>query len=413
MRFAILACIMVAAPSIAGATPKLSVHGPLAARMSEKVKRNGVEKTRAQILEMFDPDSMLEGIRLEDLVSSIEDSEAPSLDKLPKKAWMKSTTESKLLAQRSDAPSIPKPKLQTPSTSGCTPSTCSPKDKEVGVRWDKQRGDEDVVAAYTSLRVNEETPDSFTTNCNATWDNGVYILGDKTSVVRFNADVSARASGSASTKASLYVLGQATPTWSRSNKVDQEVIDQTFSTPKVTLAYTIVPLVTLEGSIRATTTLSLKPLVQGSATTQGAQCGLGITPRLVASVTPDVKLAVGIKKIAELAKGGVRATLDVIDARVPTKLAVSLREDPLSLDLGFKSDVQATFMKGKLEGWYKLPDVCTMGFCLLEDGLGISTSGEIQMWEADGFDFNQNLVDVSGPIAFTKTSAIIDPMRKN
>jgi hypothetical protein len=201
--------------------------------------------------------------------------------------------------------------------------------------------------------------------------------------------------------------------WSKSSKVDSESLDQTFSTPKVSLGYTIVPLVTLEGGIKASATLSLKPVVQGTATSKGAQCGLGVTPRLVARVNPEVKLTVGIKKIAELAQGGVRASLDVVDARVPTKLTVSLNEDPLSLDLGFKSDVNVTFMKGKLEGWYKLKDVCAMGYCLLEDGLGIQTSGEIELWESDGFDFTQNLVDISGPVAFGKSSAVVDPMRKN
>lgn len=207
------------------------------------------------------------------------------------------------------------------------------------------------------------------------------------------------------------MLGQSSPIWSKGGKIDKESLDRTFKTPRVSMDYAIVPLVTLEGGIDASATLGLRPIVEGTATKSGAHCSIGVSPRLVAAVNPEVKLTVGVPKLAEIAEGGVRASLEAIDARVPTTVNVALTQSPLALDLSFKSEVQATFLKGRLTGWYKLKDVCVMGYRLVEDGLGIATSGDIELWESDGFEYHATLADFKGPIAFEATSGVIDPMR--
>ena len=73
--------------------------------------------------------------------------------------------------------------------------------------------------------------------------------------------------------------------------------------------------------------------------------------------------------------------------------------------------MKASFLKGRLVATYKIKDICIANKCLIEDGLGIPTSGAVELWESDGLEYGSTLVDLKGPIAFEKGGGVIDPMR--
>jgi hypothetical protein len=165
----------------------------------------------------------------------------------------------------------------------------------------------------------------------------------------------------------------------------------------------IVPAVFVEGDLKATATLTFTPNADGTPPASGVQCTLGLTPRLVANVDGSAHITVGIPDLVELAEGGVKGVVTAVDTAVPTNLAINLTQEPLALNLRFKSDLDSTFMKGRVYAYYKLHDVCVLGKCLIEDGLGLATYGELDLWEdADGTPYKVNLVDKSASISFTK-----------
>lgn len=411
------------APAPAAGGKKIVVRPRLAAKQAERVTKNGQTKTRAEIVAMFDPAATISAggktTTAQELVDAWDRAEGQtqpkggSMFKLQKRVWMKPTTEGKIAAQKlahqRDLQLGPvKPRLTPAGVNMCDLRGCVPADKEEKIDWRKQLGDEDIAAAYTQFTAVEKTPDVNNASCELAWDNGVYILGEKMSVLKLQVDTKTKngTAPSQSASASLYVLGQASPVWSKSGTITNETLDRTFKTPKKSLDYSIVPaVVTLTGSIQASATLSAKPTVQTSAMPTQAKCGFDLTPRLVANVNPEVKLTVGIPDLATLAEGGLKANLDVVDARFPTKLQMGVTSQPARIDILFKSDVNTTFMRGNLTGWYKIHDLCAFGYCLLEDGLGIDTSGEIVLWTHEGWSYNTNLVDLSGQVALQSTSS--------
>jgi hypothetical protein len=202
-------------------------------------------------------------------------------------------------------------------------------------------------------------------------------------------------SPSASAKGSLYVVGSASPTWQKSGKFD-EALDRTFSVKKG-MDYTIIPGIYLKGAIGASTTLGLKPGVDSTASATQAHCGISATPSLRADVAPEVSLHVGIQKVADIIEGGLKAEITILDAKIPTSMSVSLGGSRLNtnpVNVSFQSNLDVTFLRGKLTGWYKIHDICGWGYCLIEDGLGIDTSGEVKLWQGEGYPFKASLIDI-------------------
>jgi hypothetical protein len=429
---AVLAIDARAAPRVPGGpggrggddNPPVAVKKPvvrrLNAKLGERVQKPGKPaKTRAEILAMFEADSKEtlpngKTVTVQQLLDDVDDAEGElqkkggSFHKMQKRTFMRADLPQVKIAQKTEhqndlrvLATAARPVPTRPGMDKCNVMLCVPADTQHKIGWNKTLGHKDVVAAYTDFRVEEKTPDTTHASCNLTWDNGVFLLGEQKSIVKFVTDTQTQtgASPSSSAKASLYVLGSASPTWSKSTNVLNESLDRTFKTKK-DMDYTIVPGIYLKGGIAAAATLGLKPTVDGTATKTQAHCGVNVTPSLRADLDPEVSLHVGIPKVADLAEGGLKANIAVVDAKLPTKLDVAISDSPRSLNVDFKSDLNVTFLKGKLIGWYKIHDICRWGFCLLEDGLGIDTSGEIELWEGDGFPYNTNLVDMHGPIAF-------------
>jgi hypothetical protein len=407
------------APKKPPLTKKIAVPARLATKQGESVTKNGQTKTRAEIVAMFDASTPVGGKTAQGVVDAWDRAEVQAqsrsgtIFRLPKRVWMKPTTEGKIAAQKRAhlldlATPFAKPTLK-PGVNMCdVRGGCVPADKEERVDWKKQLGDEDIAAAYTQFTAIERTPDINNASCEMVWDNGVHLLGEKFSMLKLQVDTKTRngASPMQSASASLYLLGQASPVWQKSGTITNETLDRTFKTPKKSLDYAIVPaVVTLTGSVQASATLSAKPTVNASATAQQARCGFDLEPRLVANVSPEVKLTVGIPDLATLAEGGLRASLDVVDARFPTKLQMGVTSQPAKIDILFRSDVNTTFMKGHLTGWYKISDLCMLGWCLLEDGLGINTSGDVVLWEHEGFRYASNLADLSGQVMLQSAAA--------
>jgi hypothetical protein len=404
---------------------KLPVTKAFAHKMNESVQKAGQpKKTRAEILAMFDADAVEtlangQKVTAQQLIDKIDKAEADlkkdgsGMHKMPDdNGWMEPDIEATQKQQKlesekeqqalASAPTpTPTPPPATPSP--CTLATCKPADTKHQVGWNKTLGKRSIVAAYTDFKAQEQTPSSTTAQCTATWDNGVHLLNDQRSIVRFvgESNTQTGASPSASGKASLYVLGAAQPVWSKSGKFSPEKLDRTFKTSK-DMSYTIVPGVYLKGKISASATLGLTPAVQSEGTAAQARCGIDITPALRADVVPEVSLHVGIPHVADVAEGGLKANISLLDAHVPTQLDLAIVSEPAKLDLTFRSNLDVVFLKGNLVGWYKIHDICHWGYCLLEDGLGIKTHGEIALWKGDGMKYNAKLVDIHGPIALLR-----------
>lgn len=407
-------------------TLKPAVPSAFKSRMSETVTlKDGTKMTAQQVVDGFIPGDKItvaggKQITVQELMDRVGRAESAiivqggSLRSLKKKSWALPTTQAKAATQRAAVSSEVSSLMASAKTRsafapsstppGCSAGTCWPSDKNNSVTFDKKLGDEDMAAAYTNLTIKSVTPDSFTTSCQATWDNGVYILKKQQSLLKFTADVKStnKAPAGWSASAALYALGQATPVWSKNGKVSIDALDRTFATPKVVLKQVIVPGISVEGDLKATATLTFTPNVDGTAPTNGVQCTLGLTPKLVGTVDGGARVVVGISDLIELAEGGVRGNVDVLTAKVPSNLTINLTQQPLALNLRFKSDLDTTFMKGRVYAYYKIADICALGKCLLEDGLGIPTYGELDIWEdKDGYPYVTNLIDKNGSITFT------------
>lgn len=296
------------------------------------------------------------------------------------------------------APSGAPPK---PAPVTCT--TCTPKEPQAQVHWEKALGDKKVVAAYTSFSAGEKTPNLQTESCSAVWDNGISLHGKDISLIKFMGDASATTVDSKRTtsgNAALYLIGQSTPVFKKSGSVKDERLDRTFKSPKVSLGFSIVPLVRIEGGMDGSATMALRPTVASDATAPSLKCDLGVRPELSVNVNPDVRLIVGSKKLMKLAEGGVRAELTVVDAKLPTTLNLLMNTEQPSLRLDFTSSLDVNFLKGRVYAWYKIKDICHWGICLLDDILHIKTKGELELWEdKDGFPYHQPLVNRHGAIA--------------
>lgn len=296
------------------------------------------------------------------------------------------------------APSGAPPK---PPPVTCT--TCTPKEPQAQVRWEKALGDKKVVAAYTSFSAGEKTPNLQTESCSAVWDNGISLHGKDISLIKFMGDASATTVDNKRTtagNAALYLIGQSTPVFKKSGSVKDERLDRTFKSPKVSLGFSIVPLVRIEGGIDGSATMALRPTVASDATAPSLKCDLGVRPELSVNVNPDVRLIVGHKKLVKLAQGGIKAQLTVVDARLPTTLNLLMNTEQPSLKLDFMSSLDVNFLKGRVYAWYQLHDLCVAWVCLLDDILHIKTKGELELWEdKDGFPYHQALVNRHGAIA--------------
>lgn len=394
-------------------------------RMAERIQKNGQSITRQQVIEKFDPSKtvdLADGSKLtvQELMDSVEASEQEAVKKgttltaLKESQWFRATTLTKLTTQQGLVAEEHKAALQKRASliagvtiMGCDADRCVPRDTEKSAKWDKTKGDEDTVAVYTSFNVTENTPSAYDARCTATWDNGVHLVGGKYSLVKLTAEAEGtrKPTVSASAKAALYVLGQASPIWSKQTSFTAENLDRTFKTPKATMNVPFIPLVSVEGGVQAAASLSLRPSVSGvsDANSSSVGCAISLAPRLTASVDPEVKIVVGLPKLAKIAEGGVKADLTALDVSLPTTLGVKMSAQPLSLGVQFKSDVKASFLKGKLVAWYKIKDICELGFCLIEDGLGIKTHGEIILWQDEnGLAYASSLADINGSVPFQR-----------
>lgn len=410
-----------AAPSPGAKAAKVVVPSQLQGRLSRSVTKNGVTKSAQELLDTeFDGTEALTlpsgaKIGIQELLDRMGQAEAKaqaaggSMTALAKRSAYKTSTAGKLASQKSAFASentAPASTERPPSVgAGCTAATCVPTSPDRDATWSAQKGDEDVVAAYTSFSVKSSIPGAYDAACGATWDNGVYLLGAKHSVLKFTASVAAKKKPAAawSGSAALYILGQSSPVWHKDGTVDLESLDRSFKTPEARLSYTLVPgIITASGTVQANATLSFRPVVKGSASASAVACSLGIEPRLVASVTGGIQLTVGIDKVAELATGGLKGEVKAADVRLPTKLTISVTESPLTASLDFQSDLATTLASGHIWVWYKIADVCNKKgtLCLVEDVLGISTTGDMDVFDWDGVSYTKNLVAYHGSLGW-------------
>jgi hypothetical protein len=399
------------------------LRGRFAGRLAEKVQKPGkAAKTRGEIVAMFDANTSAKlhngkTVTVQQLLDSLDDAEGDaqkkggSLRQFKKDTWMKADTPTVISAQKVEADQDLKKLLAAraaldglrPGAKGAAGGAAPSAAQQNQVSWNKKLGDAKIVAAYTDFRASEQTPNATTASCNVTWDNGVHLLGEQKSLVKFVVETktTSGSSPSASAKGSLYVIGSASPTWQKSGKFD-ETLDRTFSVKKG-MDYTIIPGIYLNGSIAASSTLSLKPGVDSTASATQAYCGISATPGLRVDLAPEVSLNVGIPKVADIIEGGLKANIALVDAKIPTTMSVSLGASKMQVaqtggtnpvNVRFKSDLDVTFMRGELKGWYKIDDICAWGYCLIEDGLGIDTSGEVKLWQGEGYPYKVSLIDI-------------------
>jgi hypothetical protein len=404
-----------------GKAPRFALDAPtLRARLTARVKLEGKEMSAAEALDKFDPDESTEledgtKVSVRELLSSVNAGEqeaskkGSSLLNLKSVGWALGGTLGKAQSQRrqflqeAGLNAIPIAPQSTPAP--CAAATCQPATKEHVARWQKQRGDQDTVAVYTQFEAVERTPNRESASCGVNWDSGVYLMGKAFSVLRFATDAQAkRASvGQAHARAALYVLGQATPVWQKEAAFPRTTVERSFRTPTAAVSVPFIPLVRAEGKVDGGATMSLDTAAGGSLDDGGAalRCSSLAVPTLAVTVNPEVTLAVGVKRLINLAKGGVRAELTVARARIPTHISLLMRPDARVQLLDFQSDLDLTLMQGRIYAWFKIKDICRWGVCLLGDILGIPTKGEVNLWEdADGFPYKSTLMSVHGPQLF-------------
>lgn len=377
--------------------------------------KDGTRATAQHLAERFDPAMVVHlpngktitAQQLIDRLGQVEGrtkADGASLAHLKKTAWLRPSTPTKLSATDSKHPQLlakaAQPVKVPSAMSPCSVVACEPTLKEKTIHWGDTWGDEDTVAAYTSLTVSSSHPSSTSAACHFDWDNGVYLLGSKKEVVRFVADGSGDTAGAPKThgKATLYVLGQSK--WTKEGSVSAEQLSRTFKTGAA-LSYPLIPGLSVKGSIDATATLSLVPTFDATAGPLDVGCKLDLVPRLETKVTGSAALKIGIDDLVDIAEGGVKGDVMPLDVSFPTSVAIGAHEAPPKLNVKLKSSIDATMMKGRIYAYYKIHDVCAWGVCLVEDILGIDTYGEYDLWKSGGYRYATSIVDLGQDVPFT------------
>jgi hypothetical protein len=388
--------------------------GRLNRQLTKDIKKDGRKATPKDIFDSFDknatvklPDGRVITVQqLVDKVASLEDGvkkKGGSLAGLKRSAFLSAGTLGKMQAvdkrQAVILDSIQKQNTGVPPVvNKCTVMACEPSLKEKSIVWGDTWGDEDTLAAYTKLTVTSKHPNAHTASCKLDWDNGIYLLGDKKELVRFVAEGNVESDGtpSAAGKAILYVKGQSV--WEGSGDVKDKDLSRSFNISK-SLRYPLVPGISVKGTIEAQATLKLKPTYDRDAATGNVSCKISVTPTLETKVTGKAGIDIDIGGV-DIAEGGIAGEVEPVDLKLPTELGIVSQESPQKVNLVFKSNLNATMMKGRVYAYYKISDVCAFGYCLIEDGLGIDTSGEYDLWKHNGYRFDKTLVNLSQDLPF-------------
>jgi hypothetical protein len=388
--------------------------GRLNRQLTKNIVKNGRKATPKDIFDSFDknatvklPDGRTITVQqLVDRVASLEDGvkkKGGTLTNLKKSAFLSANTFTKMQAvdrrQVVLSDSLQKQTFTVPKLiDRCNAVACEPSIKEKSIVWGDTWGDEDTVAAYTKLTITSKHPNAHTASCKLDWDNGIYVMGDKKELVRFVADGSVESDGtpSASGKAILYVKGQSV--WEGSGDVTDKDLSRTFSVSK-SINYPLVPGIAVKGTIDASATLKLKPTYDRDAAAGNVSCKISVTPTLETKVTGKAGIAIDIGGI-DIAEGGIAGEIEPVDIKLPTQLGIVSQESPQKVNLLFTSSLNATMMKGRVYAYYKISDVCAFGYCLIEDGLGIDTSGEYDLWKHGGYKFDKQLANVNQDLPF-------------
>jgi len=76
-----------------------------------------------------------------------------------------------------------------------------------------------------------------------------------------------------------------------------------------------------------------------------------------------------------------RGSFQPLALDLPTHAIVAVHDSPSKIGFGLNANLTMQLMHGKIDFTWALADICEAGNCVVADGLGVATSGELKSWD--------------------------------
>ncbi len=295
---------------------------------------------------------------------------------------------------------------------------CVPKHDGTWAKFDRDLGDDDVVEIWTHALYGMKHRTADQIECSGSWDTGITIFKKKFSLVKLSGEIASNSDKhDIDGNASVYIKGQAS--WSKKGKL-KDKFSRTFKTDKKEFEVPLLPFLSVTGGARASATFELKTALDAvenkRENVQRTRCSLKLTPGMTTQLVGEGSVNVGIPKVARVASGGIRVKISPLSAEIPVELGVATaKNDGIPVgSLFFHAGVDARFLSGRIEAFYRLGDVCTPRVrvcvpyfgcktlvgkkCFIKDVLRIPTKGSKMLWKHKGFGFKKKIADRNAKI---------------
>jgi hypothetical protein len=254
------------------------------------------------------------------------------------------------------------------------------------------------IAPYSDFAVQGSDPATAdSSQCTISWDAGIKLYGTTIGVVKVVGSATTASTTGPKVSLQIYVLGKSEfvgdfgmdgdPPFEKAISTSQlpggepsadlDIIPNVLKVHAVAGGSAYVKLDT-RGDGGA---VELAGTDAGAGKDVGFFCRARITPTLYteAHMRADSDIGPTIAGLPALTVSA-HGSLVPIEIEFPTAVTLAIHDTPPKIGFGFQWKLHVRLMTGKLHFTWQLPDVCVGGNCVVADGLGVNTSGEILSW---------------------------------
>jgi hypothetical protein len=250
-----------------------------------------------------------------------------------------------------------------------------------------------LVNPYSHFNVTASDPASQDgTTCSVSWNAGLKLSTAQLDVVKIIGTESTSGSTFVSASLQIFVMGKSEFTGQLSVDGDPP-FDKAISSSQLPggdpqMNMDILPgVLSVHAVIGGSAYFKLVPIgdsgaVQSAGKDVGFYCSLNVQPTLRTEGHLRANADVGptFLGMPALTVSG-RGSLEPLRLDLPVTALVALHDTPVKIGFGLNADLTMQVMGGTANLTWALPDICEGGNCVMADGLGLPTSGELKSWE--------------------------------
>jgi len=249
------------------------------------------------------------------------------------------------------------------------------------------------ISPYSHFQVGAADPAAEDgTTCSVSWNAGLKLYNTQFDVVKVVGTESTSRSQFLAATLQIYVMGNSEFAGSLSADGDPP-FDKAISSSQLpggepSVDMDIVPnTLKVHAVAGGSAYFKLFPVADSGAVQSGGRdvgfyCSLDVKPtlRTEGHVRADAYVGPSFLGMPALTVSA-RGSLEPLLLDLPTTALVAVHDTPVRVGFGLKADLTTELMAGKLAFDWALADVCEGSNCVMADGLGIPTSGELASWD--------------------------------